>query len=402
MRSLSELMFRILRLLGHEIVAWDEEGLVRFPTADYYRRRLSTNAFQKVSILFAWGADDAEAFRKFPGYHGAPIHATGNPRVDLMRKELLPIFDQNVADLRRRFGKFILVNTNFGYVNSFVKELNLLQPGPNGGDPVFGKNAAGMTPEFAFGLAAHKGALFKHFREALPSLGRAFPDHSIVLRPHPSEDHQPWKEVASGTPNIHVVNEGNVIPWLMATELLIHNGCSTAVEAAILGKPAVSYQPENSEEHDLRLPNSLSHPAHNLAELEQVVRKLLSAEAPPLGGSERRLVLERHVSALEGPLAADRIVDVLLKAGYADRRPPASNPVRFACGWAINWARTANKLRYVRKTEHRNSEAFHAHRFPGVTPDELLQGMHYFGRQLGRFHDLRVWQISDHIFRIEK
>jgi hypothetical protein len=319
-----------------------------------------------------------------------------------MRKELLPVFDENVADLRQRFGKFILINTNFGYVNAFVKNLNLLQPGANGGDPVLGKNTAGMTPEFASDLAAHKGALFDHFRRALPALGRAFPDHTIVLRPHPSEDHQPWKEVADGIPNIHVVNEGNVVPWLMATELLIHNGCTTAVEAAILGKPAVSYQPVISEPHDFHLPNSLSHSARDLPELEQIVRDLLDAKTPPLGGPERRLVLERHVSALEGPLAADRIVDVLLETGYAERRPPAPNPLRFGCGWLINRARTANKLLKLRSSDHRNSEAFHAHRFPGVTADELQQGIQYFGRQLDRFHDLQVRQISDHIFRIEK
>ena len=188
----------------------------------------------------------------------------------------------------------------------------------------------------------------------------------------------------------------------MATELVIHNGCTTAVEAAILGKPAVSYQPAISEPHDFHLPNALSHPARDLAELERIVRDLLDAKTPPLGGPERRLILERHVSALEGPLAADRIVDVLLEAGYAERRPPASNPLRFACGRMINRARTANKLLKMRSSSHRNSKAFHAHRFPGVTADELQQGIHYFGRQLGRFHDLQVRQISDHIFRIEK
>ncbi|HDJ28283.1 MAG TPA: hypothetical protein ENF28_03435, partial [Proteobacteria bacterium] len=41
MRTLSIRMFTILRDLGHEIVGWDEEGLVRWPDDEYYRWRLS-------------------------------------------------------------------------------------------------------------------------------------------------------------------------------------------------------------------------------------------------------------------------------------------------------------------------------------------------------------------------
>ena len=109
-----------LRQLGHEIVAWEEEALVRFGPEDYYRRRLSEKAVGLVSHLFAWGEDDAEVFRKYPAYPGTPIHVTGNPRIDLMRPDVRGYFDSEVADIRRRFGDPVLVNTNFGFVNAFA------------------------------------------------------------------------------------------------------------------------------------------------------------------------------------------------------------------------------------------------------------------------------------------
>ena len=37
----SDMMFRIMRHLGHEVVAWDEEALVHLPAETYYSRRLS-------------------------------------------------------------------------------------------------------------------------------------------------------------------------------------------------------------------------------------------------------------------------------------------------------------------------------------------------------------------------
>jgi len=101
MRTLSEKMFKIMRLLGHEIVAWDEEALVRNPNKSYYyARRQSPKTMKAVSALFAWGPDDAEVFREYPGYAGAPIHITGNPRIDVMRSEVRGYFDDQVAALR--------------------------------------------------------------------------------------------------------------------------------------------------------------------------------------------------------------------------------------------------------------------------------------------------------------
>ncbi len=103
MRTLSIRMFDILRKLGHEIVAWDEEGLLREPDNEYYRWRLSPVTMGQVSHLIAWGADDARALRAYPGYHGAPIHVTGNPRIDLMRSELKQYYQPQVDDIRARF-----------------------------------------------------------------------------------------------------------------------------------------------------------------------------------------------------------------------------------------------------------------------------------------------------------
>ena len=46
---------------------------------------------------------------------------TGNPRIDLLRREVRGYYDDDVAALRRRFGRYILLNSNFGRVNTAVK-----------------------------------------------------------------------------------------------------------------------------------------------------------------------------------------------------------------------------------------------------------------------------------------
>jgi surface carbohydrate biosynthesis protein len=402
MRSLSELMFGILRRLGHEIVAWDEEALVRFPRDDYYRRRLSPKALRRVSRLLAWGEDDAQLFRDFPDYPGTPIDVTGNPRIDLIRPDALHYFDDEVAEIRRRFGEFVMVNTNFGYVNSFASKLNLVrEPKTAGGELELSENARDMQPDFARGLAAHKQALFEHFRALVPKLAAALPRHNIVVRPHPSEDHGVWREAAGGFDNVHVVNQKSVIPWLIATSALVHNGCTTAVEATVLGKPAVAFRPAIAENFDCELPNSLSHEAFDPDELLAKLRAVLAGDLGLRDDSGQRARLERHIAALDGPLASDRIVDALCAAGYRDRRFPHPPLPQYLATRLLVGARTLSKRIKGLRPGHRNTRKFHDHRFPGTSVGDLDRRIQRFDKQLGRFGGLRVTQRSDHIFCVE-
>jgi surface carbohydrate biosynthesis protein len=76
-------MFKIIGTLGHWILSWDEEALVHLPAETYYSRRMDLEAIRYVSDLFAWGEDNAQLWRQYPGIPGnIPIHVTGNPRTD--------------------------------------------------------------------------------------------------------------------------------------------------------------------------------------------------------------------------------------------------------------------------------------------------------------------------------
>ena len=241
LRRLSDKMFGILDKLGHDIVAWDEEALVRLRDANfYYGRRLSPKTLRLTSALFAWGPENEALFRGYPGYDGTPIYVTGNPRTDMMRPELRGYYAEEIEQIHKRYDRFVLVNTNFGWNNHFLRAFRVDQPA---GRP---KNA------FEAGLAAHRTAQFESFQQMLPALARSLPDYTILIRPHPTEDHELWREIAKDLPNARVANDGNVVPWLMACETLIHVGCTTAVEAAVIGRPAIAYQSRSPKSSTLR------------------------------------------------------------------------------------------------------------------------------------------------------
>jgi hypothetical protein len=348
---------------------------------------------RQISHLFAWGPDDADTFRNYPGYPGTEIHITGNPRGDLMRSELREFHRADADAIRERFGNFVLVNTNFADVNHFHPKLSEFKK-------AMAKDGSDAADRFVIGMGRHKLALFNHFQEMLPLLCKSLGSSNVVVRPHPAENHGIWNAIAARCDNLHVANDGNVIPWLMAAQALIANSCTTQVEAGVLGTPTVNYQPVKSEMFDFELPALVSRCVFALDELCATVRDITKGKLGPLDYAERRKILDRHIAGLDGPLAAERIIQVLEAGGYNKRQPPATSLNAYVHGWVRNHLRTLSKRINMHRPGHRNNLSYHAHRFPDITVPEIMKKIKCMGRLLNRFESIKVTQISKHIFRI--
>ncbi|MGD8254949.1 MAG: hypothetical protein PVI73_10595 [Syntrophobacterales bacterium] len=405
MTSASDLVFKIMRNLGHEIVAWDEEALVHLPPEIYYSRRLSPVAMTLVSHMFAWGQDNAELWRQYSQLpNGAEINITGNPRNDLLRPEIRPYYVKTVEELRKKYGDFILINTNFNHVNAFYPGLNLFHPVQNSGEePQFGRAAQGMTREYAEGLRDLKQAVFEKFKELIPALEQAFPDYNIIVRPHPTENQEVYRQIAARCERVLVTNEGNVVPWLMATRAVIHNGCTTGVEAYVTEVPAISYRATVDEFYDYgfyRLPNLLSHQCFDFEELRLTLSKILAGELGAAAGAERKTLVQQYLEALDGPLACERIVDVCDKivAGRDDSTKPAW-PRRLK-GHGMATMRTLKRKFKARLPRSRKKPEFHRHRYPEVSLEEMVERVSRFQQVLGESRKLQVERILGQFFRI--
>lgn len=200
---------------------------------------------------------------------------------------------------------------------------------------------------------------------------------------------------------MHVIHEGNVIPWLAASEALVHNGCTTGIEAFVMGKPALAYRPVTDEVFDLSLPNDLSRQCFDLDELSQSLRSLLADGGACHHSEEQQRLIDHHLTALEGPLAADRIVDVLAEraASLADGPPPGS--ARRLQGWFAATLRSLVKQHIkARVPQHRNNPDYQRNRYEGIALEELRSRVSQLGHCLGRFRDVRVEPVAEHIFRL--
>jgi surface carbohydrate biosynthesis protein len=134
-----------------------------------------------------------------------------------------------------------------------------------------------MSRDYAEGLRDHKQSIFEDFQRMIPELDKAFPDYGLVVRPHPTESQDIYHEIAARCKRVRVTNEGNVVPWLLAARALVHNSCTTGVEAYVMRVPAVTYRASVNETYDFgfyRLPNLISHTSFNIEELKATLKKI--------------------------------------------------------------------------------------------------------------------------------
>ena len=401
----SLIFFRMARKFGHDIVTWDEEALVHLPPETYFSRRLHPEAIKLVSHLFAWGQDNVELWRQYAHLPAnLPIHNTGNPRNDMLRPEMHSFYEPEVNALKRQYGDFILINTNFNHVNAFGPDMNLFQPVKNPGEPAkFGRAARGMTREYAQGLWDHKHAVFKSFQKLIPRLDEAFPNLNIVIRPHPTEQHDVYRDIAARSSRVHVTNEGNVVPWILATRVVLHNGCTTGVEAFVMGVPAISYRESVNEDYDngfYRLPNAVSHQCFNFEQMRDMIHQILAGKVGVADGAERQEMIERYLASRNGPMACEKMVEVLATAitNQEDGDIP-SVWVQLQRRLIADGYHLYKRLKPMLPGSHNRPE-FQKHRYPGISLEGLNQKIERLQEILKDTTRIKVEQLSNVLFKI--
>ena len=404
MRGLSATMFRLLRLLGHDIAAWEEEALVHPPAETYFTLRLSPKTVDKVSHVFAWGDENCALMKQYPHTpRRLPLHVTGNPRGDMLRPELRSYFESAVAEIGRRYAPFLLINTNYSDVNPFIPDIGLFAKGSDG-IVVRGQAGLGMSEAFAVGLREHKQMLFDRFQQMIPHLARRFPHLNVVVRPHPSEKFSSYERFADQFPNVHVDANGNIIPWLLAARVMIHNGCTTGVEAYALGRRSIAYLPGLNPYYDFDfqgLPNRLSDQCHDLDELESTLSRVLEAgevvrRAPD---QEQEKLFSHFIAAQSGSFACERILNVLVAEGYLNKQPPAPMLLRRLSGRGLTAFRARQK-QAKHQRDGANRQNYHDHRFPTLAVSDIAARVARLGETLGRFQRIAVEPYSKHVFSV--
>lgn len=364
---------------GHRIATLEEEALGVVDAAEI-RRLYSSGVEADCDLLFMQGEFQRQALaQRFPSAAERMI-VTGNPRIDLLRPLLLKAWQAESDCIRNRFGRFILVNTNYATINSHWGDMlsyydvavnaQVFRPNNREDDELFDEQVAWERTNI----------------QAMINLVRLLeadtPSIPIVIRPHPSERLDSWEYAFAGRSRIHVVREGHHLPWTLASEILVHTSCTTGAEAFIAGRPSIGLRVGSSRFHDFFLSNLVNPTFESPIDAGRfIAAHFLDQSWFTRDRKERWAALDSQLASTSGPLAAERLVE-----GLSSVIPVPQDRGSWSPGAGFATERHLSKLLASKAV---------------MTAETLRGRLLSLGRLLDRFENLAVTEVGQLLYRIQ-
>ena len=226
--------YRRARALGHHVTAWDEEAIA-VPGGDdhwYCRRRVDVDSLGALDWFFARGPGDAAAIVDHHPHLADRVVPAGNPRIDILHPSVYGTFSAPISDAP------IVVMSRFARSNPFSGSREEVF------ERVKRKFRLGEAETtYVYNYLSHCHVLFDQFLPMIGRLAERFPGRNVVVRPHPSENIETWRSLARTRPNLTVAVEGTAVDQAAGAALVVHNGCTTGLEAALIGRPGPGLHP---------------------------------------------------------------------------------------------------------------------------------------------------------------
>lgn len=231
-------VMRELKAKGFNIATIDEEGGFLASSYDkFLQTRFSKETVALTDKIFCWGDFDKNSIcQAFPEAEGRTFNF-GNPRVDIwaipFRKKT---GQENPGATPPKRTKKILIPTN---ASGIVSGKGLLQ------NLLFEKERSGNlsldAKESYIRRMIYSGEYVLTYLRLVQYIAENIPKTKIVVRPHPTESVEIWRELLRGFDCVEVQNSMNISEEIGQSDILIHEGCTTALEAYVAGLRVIRF-----------------------------------------------------------------------------------------------------------------------------------------------------------------
>jgi surface carbohydrate biosynthesis protein len=371
---------------------------------------LNLENLQKMDHYFLWGEiQQRDILEHMPGIADKLI-LTGNPRIDLLRPEFRHYYESVASQLRKKYGPFVLINTNFADTNHFIGPEWVMER-----DRIAGviTNAQEEAEENAF--HEYQARIVSLFKEMIRKISILCPHRKIIIRPHPSENHDTWTSCTRNLKNVSVIHEGDANPWLLAADAIIHNSCTTGIQAFLLDKPVITYMPIRSDQYDYYLPNALSIQATSTNDLLSIIGCIDDGKnSVDLADRSTQMgVAEQYITAINGSFASDRIVDALetLDIEPDTYENKSTYPITTAGFLPVIRGQAIIAQEFIRNLSKRISQvkltraekkqlAYSQQKFPGISFEDIQTRITRLRGINNRFASIQIHQLGNNFFCI--
>jgi surface carbohydrate biosynthesis protein len=386
---------------GFLVTSQDEEhGLTGPSIDDFVSKRYSAHTLSAAAATFAWGSTDAGAVERAHPEHAHRVIETGSPRADLWRADMTGFYANLPLPGVPAGQEFVLVSTNLApaAANRFWVQIRDLRP--------FAFDGPEDPAEFEhYERAGRQHLQAGRLVRAVRRLAARHPELLIVVRPHPMEAEGAWEDLLGPIDNVLVTREASIGRWIRRAVALIHVRSTSAYEAAVAGVPVISF----CTDHDSPMiaVDRIGAQAHDEDSLVGLVERARDPQQRSDWFRASDPLLRSLFAAIDGPLAADRIVDVWDSLDAPDA-PPLRLP-RLALGLANAHRRAGAVRTHLRRLRTdgpagipKGGRFESAHKFPPLGHADVEPVVRAHRASLERFEGVAVRIVGPRLLHIRR
>lgn len=293
----------------------DTEGIGGKNPDQFAEMVKSVGCTDLVDLYCVWGQAQHAAFLRNGTVPVELLYATGCPRYDFCAPPWRAALPKPSIE-----PGYVLINTNFPVVNPRFSD--------GSSDEEEAMVQAGFSREFARQFVIDAGKAYRSVLETSTKLAKHFADVQFVLRPHPFENIRSYDALAE-LPNFHVRQDGTSLEWISGASLLIHQNCSTAIEATMLKVEPLSMEWFNTPCLRLDAATRVSRGAESEAVLIELVQQGLEGRLCPVPKETeqfRQQIISDLFTAVDGANSSrvtTAVLDAIAAARGGNRRASA-------------------------------------------------------------------------------
>jgi len=260
--------FKNLSKKVRSIVVMDQEVTPTLFSYKYIRTRFVGDTLKYVSRLYYVGPKAKQSAIKLLK-HISPdkIKDFGWPKIDLWKPSMHHVSMDYVKKIHSEFSEnFILFSSDFGINSKKLLEERSIRYELVGEKKTI-EELENMRENFE--VSYQKFIQFLNFLKEIDSDSRI---PLIIVRPHPSEDISIWEEKIAKFKKIKVIYEGDITPWLLASNGLLHRGCTTSLQAYISEKKSGYLKNFANENKTDTIAPQLSHELKSIEDIRDWIK----------------------------------------------------------------------------------------------------------------------------------
>lgn len=281
----------------------DTEGGIFSNVEEDFTNLVAGCEASNVDLYCLWGRRQYDSFIEHGILPKEKLYITGCPRHDFCAepwKSTLPCLGENDEPI-------ILVNTRFSLIfprfqRGLKDEINMMLK-------------VGFKDPYVREYARQCFLVWAEMINVVADLAKFFSKAVFVVRPHPFENRKIYEQIFKDIPNIKIIQEGTVLPWINSSLLLIQRDCSTAVEASFLDVEPVSLGWIDAPMLNNEVIFTVSHHAKSREHLFDIVENTLKGNpiSPTLEmKKQRKQVVNDWFYAIDGK-SSERVADAILE-----------------------------------------------------------------------------------------